>query len=382
MTFAEAIDAYLADMWSEGRVTSKGTDRAYRDALYRHLDDVTASGRNWTTSDRRSVKATMARWSNPNTVKGRLAALVSFYDWTMQEGYRKDNPARQVRRPRKRKANVYRMTRDEAVAMLSAAAGKYERRIITLGICHGLRNAELRGLRGQHFGRPGFIWLSSDIAKGGRERWVPVIVEALAVVEEIRATVGDGEYILPRQVPQGGAAQVIRGGDPLFKEDASRPCSSQHIWRVVGRVAKKAGIRAHIHPHLMRHAYADHVSRYSGVKAAQALLGHADIGTTQGYLDTPTLDELAHAVDGFGFTSSTPTLRGVETAHTRPAGFEPADTSIWPVEPSLRGMAPSSGRFGRDAGTPSRLRKTAPRSSWALVDIRAGSTAADFTAAT
>lgn len=299
--FAEAIDAFLRDMWTEGRVTSKNTERTYRDALYLHADDVLKTGRNWQTSERQSVKLTMARWSNPNTIKSRLAAIVSFYDWCMQEGYRKDNPARQVRRPKARKAQVYRMTRDEAVAMLRAASDKYERRIVTLGICHGLRNAELRGLQGRHFERPGFIWLSTDIAKGGRERWVPVVVEALAVVEEIRATVGSSEYVLPHLMPTGGAAQVIRGGAPIFREDATLPCSQQHVGRVVARVARKAGIRGHVTPHSMRHAYAEHVSRHSGVKAAQALLGHADIGTTQLYLDTPTLDELAAAVEGFGY---------------------------------------------------------------------------------
>ena len=54
--------------------------------------------------------------------------------------------------------------------MLDAARGIRERRAISLGLCAGLRNAELRGLQGRHFERPGLIWVSADIAKGRRER--------------------------------------------------------------------------------------------------------------------------------------------------------------------------------------------------------------------
>jgi integrase len=62
-----------------------------------------------------------------------------------------------------------------------------------------------------------------------------------------------------------------------------------------------AGISAHVHPHVMRHAFGYHVARHVGIKNAQALLGHADVGTTQIYTGAPTLDELAAAVEGFRF---------------------------------------------------------------------------------
>jgi site-specific recombinase XerD len=66
-------------------------------------------------------------------------------------------------------------------------------------------------------------------------------------------------------------------------------------------LAARAGIRANVHPHVMRHAFGDHVTRHAGIKNAQALLGHADVGTTQIYTGAPTLDELVAAVEGFRF---------------------------------------------------------------------------------
>jgi hypothetical protein len=74
-------------------------------------------------------------------------------------------------------------------------------------------------------------------------------------------------------------------------------------------VAKRAGITAHVHPHLMRHAFGDHVARYAGIKNAQALLGHATVGTTETYVGKPTLDELAAAVSARSLPRTTP--RGV-----------------------------------------------------------------------
>jgi integrase/recombinase XerD len=58
---------------------------------------------------------------------------------------------------------------------------------------------------------------------------------------------------------------------------------------------------APISPHTMGHAYADHIAKHAGVQTAQALLGHADLGTTQAYLGAPTADELQQAVAGISF---------------------------------------------------------------------------------
>ena len=88
-------------------------------------------------------------------------------------GIRKDNPARQVRKARKRETSVYRLTSDEVVALIDACGTTRERRTIILGVCVGARNQALRGLKGEHFQRDDFVWISPDIAKGQRERWCP-----------------------------------------------------------------------------------------------------------------------------------------------------------------------------------------------------------------
>ena len=119
--FARAVDLYIADMRTEGRITSNRTEESYRHVLRCHGEDV--SNRDPRTVGREDCKVTLARWANPNTQSTNRSILVSFYDWTVEEGIRPANPARQTRRPKKRPSRVYRLQRDEAVALLEAAAG-------------------------------------------------------------------------------------------------------------------------------------------------------------------------------------------------------------------------------------------------------------------
>jgi site-specific recombinase XerD len=287
-----AIDMFIADMRSQGRINSDRSETSYRGALTAHAEEV--SNRDPRAVNRDDIKRVLSRWKHPNTQRTNRAILVSFYDWMLEEGLRKDNPARQTRRPRRRPVHVYRLTQAEARRMLAAAWGRRERRAIFIGICAGLRSQELLGLQGRHFDRTGWIHVSADIAKGGRERWVPVIAELEPVVDDIR-TLDPDDYVLPSQ----------RWRDPgVNRQKADRakhPASAQSLYYLVKRVGVAAGISAPIHPHLLRHAYGDHVAKFAGVRNAQFLLGHAGIGTTESYLGNPSLDELEAAVRGFGF---------------------------------------------------------------------------------
>jgi integrase len=190
MKFSQAIDLYIADMRREGRINSPNTERGYRDTLAAHAADVDERDPRQTTRD--DVKRTLNRWPNANTRRKNRSILASFYDWTMQEltPGRVGNPVHQTRAPRTVKPQVYRMTRAEVVACLGAAHTRRERRVAFLGICAGIRNHELRHLQRRHFERPGWIHISGDIAKGGRERWVPVLPELERVAVEILIDLG------------------------------------------------------------------------------------------------------------------------------------------------------------------------------------------------
>ena len=293
MRFADAIDAFVGDMRAQGRMNSDRTEESYRACLNRHADVVRNRDPRYVGRD--DVKRTLAEWRHPNTQRTNRSILISFYDWCMEEGWRKDNPARQTRRPRKRPVRVYRLTEDEAARMLQAARGTRERRAIYLLMCAGLRNQEVRGLQGRHFQRPGVVWISADIAKGGRERWIPVTEDLDPIVEDIRRQVAADEYVLPAQRVRDVGINRER-----FDRKKERS-SSQALRSLVRRVGRNAGISTPIHPHLLRHAYGDRMARHAGIRNAQALMGHANVETTEGYTKVPPLDELIRAVAGFSY---------------------------------------------------------------------------------
>lgn len=295
MTFAEASDRFISDMQMDGRINSAPTVKSYRSTLRAHGEDVDNRDPRLVGPD--DVKATLARWPNPNTRRVQRSILMSFYRWCMEEQIRATNPVEQTRRPKQRPTSVYRMTRAEVVAFLAAAEGEVEHRATRLGVCAGLRNAELRGLQGRHFRRPGFVWVSQDIAKGGKERWVPVVGDLKEVWYDVHRNVADEEYVLPAQRWRDPGANTVRTSLKL------RPMSPQGLYYLVGRVAERAGIHAHIHPHLMRHAFGDHIAKLAGLLAAQAMLGHSSVATTRDtYVGGVTLDELTAAVQGVSFT--------------------------------------------------------------------------------
>ncbi|HEX2015165.1 MAG TPA: hypothetical protein VGN69_00600 [Solirubrobacteraceae bacterium] len=45
-----------------------------------------------------------------------------------------------------------------------------DERTSTLAICAGLRNAELRGLRGRHVARSGLVWVAENVARQAETR--------------------------------------------------------------------------------------------------------------------------------------------------------------------------------------------------------------------
>src|SRR6202035_3226768 len=114
MRFDAAIDRYIGDMCAQGRLNSPSSVRGYRSTLEAHGEDI--SNRDPAYVGREDVKLTLRRWANGNTQGTNRSKLVSFYAWTMEEGLRKDNPAEQTRRPRRRPAEKYRRTEVEAAA--------------------------------------------------------------------------------------------------------------------------------------------------------------------------------------------------------------------------------------------------------------------------
>jgi hypothetical protein len=123
-----------------GRITSPGTETAYRQVLdahaTRHRQPRPADGQP------RRHQAHARPLAAPEHPASRHAALTSFFDWAMEEGIRRDNPARQV--PAPAAAPDSGLPPNPGGSRRDARASLPDQRTrwaIHLGICAGLRSA-------------------------------------------------------------------------------------------------------------------------------------------------------------------------------------------------------------------------------------------------
>lgn len=108
--------------------------------------------------------------------------------------------------------------------------------------------------------------------KGSKERIVPVGRFAREAVAAY----------LSRARPD--LVSAGKGTPAMFLNARGGRLSRQSAWTVIVRSAERAGVRAEVSPHTMRHSFATHLLEGGAdVRVVQELLGHASVTTTQVY---------------------------------------------------------------------------------------------------
>ncbi|MBB5710446.1 tyrosine-type recombinase/integrase [Sphingomonas xinjiangensis] len=223
-----------------------------------------------------------------STVARKSAALRRFFAFLADEGFRTDDPGRVLPRPGSTRplpkvlstADIDRMFNAVAERMARVPADPLDLRLaalVELLYGSGLRASELVSLPRNAVAsdRPYLILKG----KGGRERLVPISDRARAAVATWRA-----------HVPSASAWLFPSGKGHL---------SRVRLFQLVRALAGVAGIPPdRVSPHVLRHAFATHLLEGGAdLRALQAMLGHADIATTEIYthVDSRKLVELVNA---------------------------------------------------------------------------------------
>lgn len=202
----------------------------------------------------------------------KAEALKAFFVYQAVEGRVTDNPAEAVRAPRRPARLPRYLSKEEAARLLAAPAGAaYEdvrdRALLEMLYAAGLRVSELLSLRPESVNlADGWVRV---LGKGSKERLVPVHPRALTAM---RLYLAERERRFKTPAPE------------LFLGRSGRKLSRVQFWRRLQELGTRAGLKTHLHPHLLRHTFATHMLQGGAdLRAVQEMLGHADLATTQIY---------------------------------------------------------------------------------------------------
>lgn len=203
-----------------------------------------------------------------------LSAVRMLFKFLVRERYLPANPASDVERPKLVKKLPKFLNTQEVDALLAAPGNGNARfardtAMLELMYATGLRVSEVCGLTTVDVDlQRGFLLARG---KGRKERVVPLGARSRATLESFLGG--------PRGTLLGG-----RTADALFPHPSGKPLTRQGVWKIVKRYALAAGIKKTLSPHKLRHSFATHlVENGADLRAVQAMLGHADLATTEIY---------------------------------------------------------------------------------------------------
>jgi integrase/recombinase XerC len=285
---ALAIDRYLGELGREN--ASPHTVRNYGSDLEQFRDYFSPPGsqapalisidaallREWLTS-------LYDRKLDPISIRRKLAAVRSFFQFLLREKTVPSNVARVLRTPKAPKRVPIVPTAEQTNALVDQVGlDKFERpyperdvALFELLYGCGLRISELVGLNIEDFDLSE-RWIRVR-GKGRKERQIPYAEKASASLKK---------YLAQRAAKPGERALLVNHRGGRLSDRGAR--------EIVKFYARMISGDAELHPHSLRHAYATHLlADGADLRAIQELLGHARLATTQKYTQVSLTDLMA-----------------------------------------------------------------------------------------
>ncbi|MBX7186183.1 MAG: site-specific tyrosine recombinase XerD [Vicinamibacteria bacterium] len=212
-----------------------------------------------------------------------------FFRFLVREEKLAQDPMENVRSPRPFKPLPRFLNRTQVEALLQAPdlgtpLGLRDKAILETMYASGLRASEVTHLKTENIDPD--VGLLRIFGKGRKERLVPIGSSALAAILRYER---EGR---PRLLKKKSTRE-------LFLNHSGGGLSRMGLWLIVRRHALSVGVAGILTPHVLRHSFATHLlENGADLRALQAMLGHADISTTEIYTHV-TRERLRQVFDKF-----------------------------------------------------------------------------------
>lgn len=223
------------------------------------------------------------------TIARKLSALRGLLQYLVAEGLIAQDPSEFLKSPNLSR-KLPKVISTEKLSELSSSfdreSPKGIRDLAMFELCYssGLRASELVGVKKSDYNE--IAMRIRVTGKGNRQRLLPVGKSASEAIDQ---------YL------NSARQQLLKGGTSpyLFVSSRGPKMDRRSYWRVLRQLRIATGSAKTLHPHMLRHSFATHMlERGADLRSVQAMLGHADISTTQIYTHVER-DRLRGIVDKF-----------------------------------------------------------------------------------
>lgn len=216
-----------------------------------------------------------SKGKSPATITRSAASIRSFYQYMLQRGAVRQNPAKAVAAVKVERKYPEILTGREVELFLEQPKcvddkGFRDHAMLEMLYATGIRVSELISLNVEDVNlAAGFI----RCVGRGKERIIPMYAAAVKALRDYL------EFIRPRIIAD-------KEEHALFVNMNGERMSRQGFWKIIKYYQEKAEIKKDITPHTLRHSFAVHLlENGADLRSIQEMLGHADISSTQIYVN-------------------------------------------------------------------------------------------------
>lgn len=210
----------------------------------------------------------------PSTISRTIASVRSFYQYQIKNNTVEKDPTENIQSPKIEKKVPCVLTSEEVDLLLEQPTnndlkGIRDKAMLEFAYATGMKVTEIISLNVEDVNLEQQIVICRN---GKKTRNIPLGKMAIKAIKEYLGRARD---------------VLVRAGkdNALFVNLNGKRLTRQGFWKIIKFYQEQAHIEKDITPHTLRHSFATHLLQNGAeLKAIQTMLGHADISSTQVYM--------------------------------------------------------------------------------------------------